>query len=277
MSNGRLQASTLIAVALFLLSVAPANAQFGKATPPRPSTNPPSNVGATHGTNYPSYYSPYAGWRHRYAWWYESYPYPGYPYPPPYYYAPGYYAAPGYPVEPSGPPGLRTTFGAQGQVGSDGSSGAVGINMSLEGERFGISGELSAIHIQGRDEFSTADDIQLLNIYGTYAVIAAPRGRLRVEAGLTTAFAPDLVTAGPGIGLSGILGVLGPLGIEGAVHVTPFPYTQFDWSAGLAIGLGPVGIRGGWRRIWLDDRGLVDGIDHQSAFSGPYLGLTLAI
>ena len=113
-------------------------------------------------------------------------------------------------------------------------------------------------------------------MYATYALIASPFGRLRVEGGLTSAFAPDLVVAGPGAGFSGVIN-LGPLGIEGAIHGTPWPYRQLDWNAGLAINAGPVGFHGGWRRIFLDDRGLVDNVIHKDAFSGPYLGIGLTL
>jgi hypothetical protein len=43
------------------------------------------------------------------------------------------------------------------------------------------------------------------------------------------------------------------------------------------VGLGPAGLRAGWKQIYLNDLGLVDGIVHADLFSGPYLGVGFTI
>jgi hypothetical protein len=65
----------------------------------------------------------------------------------------------------------------------------------------------------------------------------------------------------------------GRVSLEGSFMVTPFPFTQLDGRAGLAVGFDQLGLRAGWRVQLLDDRGLVDGIAHRDVFNGPYLGL----
>ena len=89
-----------------------------------------------------------------------------------------------------------------------------------------------------------------------------------------SAFATDLQVVGPGLGFSGLVRLLGPIEAEAAIHGTPYPYHQLDWNAGLALQFGPLALRGGWRRIYLNDRGLVNkGVDHKDIFSGPYAGV----
>jgi len=56
-----------------------------------------------------------------------------------------------------------------------------------------------------------------------------------------------------------------------------YPYDQFDWNLGATLTFGRAQLHGGWRRIWLNDQGLVDGISHEEAFSGPYLGLSFTL
>jgi hypothetical protein len=180
---------------------------------------------------------------------------------------------------------IKLTLGAEGQAHTSGQAfsgrqgftggGSVAVNLRLEGQRFGMNTQFTSIFVKPDDGSVGTDTLRLFNIYATYALVANDRGRLRLEAGLNSAFAPDLSVAGPGVGLSAVLRIAGPLGIEGAVHGTPFPYRELDWNAGVALALGPLGLRGGWRRIWLDDRGLVDGTSHRDAFSGPYVGLAV--
>lgn len=287
MANLKLLVSLGSAISLLVAPVS-AEARFGKHGSSSGSSSSSGNSGGSHsstpGGSYgvPSYrgsyyYRPnYYGWPGYYSGW-GFYPYFGFY--SPYYYSP--YATPNeYPysdasVSRAGPsPDIKATLGAEGQGFTGG--GSVGINGGLEGKRFGVNAQFTSIFLNADPGTIGSDSIKLFNIYATYALIAHERGRLRVEGGLTSAFAPDLTVAGPGVGFSGIVKLLGPLGAEGAVHVTPFPYHQLDWNVGLALGLGPLGLRGGWRRIWLDDNGLVDaGVSHQDVFNGPYLGLAL--
>jgi len=280
-------ASTL-AVAL---APSPAEARFGK----RSGSSGGNSGGGVHGSSGgggvyygPRYYAPYRyyGWPSLYAGWgYGYYPFGYYP---PYFYDPYAYPVAGQPVLVQQAPGpkITTTLALEGQTfGTLDSSGyhgrgngsALGGRLAFEGQRLGINLQFTAISAPVDNVSSPQrDTIGLFNVYGTYALISHPHGRLRIEAGLTSAFAPDLTTAGPGGGFSAVI-LLGPVGIEGAIHGTPFPYRQLDWNTGLALNLGPLGLHGGWRRIFLDDRGLVDSTSHTDTFGGPYLGLTLTL
>jgi len=230
---------------------------------------------------YPSFY---------YGWGFGYYPYFG-------YYAPYYYPAYAYPVAPpqqptvaqqAPPPVVHTTITAEAQaVGSSGSGtfstdrgGIVGLSARIEGERLGLNARFTSIFPQWGNTFDSYvgwEAIKLFDLFITYALISTPHSRLRIEAGLSSAFTHWLTTAGFGGGLSLVANVFGPLGIEGAVYGTPYPYRELVWSGGLSLTFGAVGLHGGWRRIFLDDRGLVDGVVNKDSFSGPYasLGITL--
>lgn len=53
------------------------------------------------------------------------------------------------------------------------------------------------------------------------------------------------------------------------------PYRQWTLSFAHRVRWGQ-GLRGGWRGLVLDDRGLVDGEQHRDRFNGPYAGLGLS-
>jgi hypothetical protein len=166
-------------------------------------------------------------------------------------------------------------------VGYRGDSGAFALGFAVDVHRFGVSTQFTSLYLPVDYGSGFAlhgnDDIGLFNLFATYSVVASRGARLRLEAGLMSAFAPALSTAGPGFGLSALIGAAGPLGFEGMVHMTPYPFREIDADLGLVVQVGLVGIRGGWRRIWLDDRGLVDQVSHQDVFSGPYFGLLFAM
>lgn len=157
--------------------------------------------------------------------------------------------------------------------------GGVGLGLSLgvERDRLGFQIRSTGIFVPADDGSGGVDSIKLVNIHVTYALLSGTHGKLRVGAGLDSAFAPDIIMAGPGLGLSASLGLLGPIGAEASVTLTPFPYAQLDWNAGLSMGLGALGFRAGWRRLWLNDNGVVDGVAHQDMFSGPYVAVALAL
>jgi hypothetical protein len=53
------------------------------------------------------------------------------------------------------------------------------------------------------------------------------------------------------------------------------PHLQLDGQAGLAVHLGVLTLRAGWRALLLDERGLVDGEVHRDVLGGPFGGLGL--
>lgn len=171
--------------------------------------------------------------------------------------------------EPSTPLTLRT--GVNG--GALGGGVAVDAFAGLEGERLGVEGRYTHLGLPTDDGSSGQDEIGLLEVHLTAALWASERGRLRAEAGFSSAQAPDITMIGPSFGLSSQAVIAGPLDLEARVQLTPLPYRQLDASAGLAVHLSALTLRGGWRGLVLDDQGQVDGEQHVDAMGGPYVGL----
>jgi len=155
--------------------------------------------------------------------------------------------------------------------------GAVaGADATFEGKRWGARLTLSYITAPSEDDDSK-DSITLFDGHVSYAFLASPIGRLRVEVGFASAFAPDVSFLAPNLGLSGSVGLAGPLSFEASCRYAPWPFQKIDATAGLAITLlDQIAIRVGWRHLWLDDRGVLGGVRHTDTFTGPYLGAALA-
>ncbi|ADO68597.1 conserved uncharacterized protein [Stigmatella aurantiaca DW4/3-1] len=165
------------------------------------------------------------------------------------------------------------------RLGVDGSAmgGGAGANLflAIEGQRMGLDGRLTLLSLPTDDGTQGSDELSVGSVHLTYALVAHDRLRLRLEGGVSIATAPDLTTGGPSFGLSFDACLGGPFDLELRAQATPLPYQQFDAQAGLAIHLNALVLRGGWRGLFLDDSGLVDGVSHQDALSGPYVGLGL--
>lgn len=107
---------------------------------------------------------------------------------------------------------------------------------------------------------------------------------MRLETGVSILALPDSPAAadeewrgktllGPDVGISGQLGLVGPIGIEGYARLTPFPQRVADTFIGLAVHGGPLGVNAGWR--WVDVAG--NGRDApRLMFRGPQVGIGLA-
>lgn len=300
-----------------LLASGPALAQgrFGVRTPPpSPAPHPvaPSpGAGGNPGGQWTSHGPPVVhpvpppyvyGWGFGYRgwlwdpWWpepvpvgpptvvapYGTYVAPGYP---PGVYPPGNYPPPpaGTPVDEDGLPiepersVRRTVFSITGygqHVESKGS--AFGLGFGVEGEHWGFLAQWNGFYLDSLTGDGT-DNINLVHLHATYAVLSGPLGRLRLHLGASGAFAPDLTRVGPSVGISAALGLIGPLGIEGQVSYTPTPFVEFDAFAGLSIGWDHLALRGGYHWTYVDDRGLVDGIAHTERYQGPWIGLGIAL
>jgi hypothetical protein len=220
-------------------------------------------------------YAPYATYRE--SWWA----------PRPWYgWGFGYYpvvAGPAYypeQTEEASPADFHLTLGISGQAvnpGQNYTGGAASFQFAMEGEHFGFSSELLSFMLPAEDGSGAVDRISLVDANLTYALVSNAHGRLRLEGGLSSAVAPDIAFFGPDFGVSGALGLLGPVSIDFSLRAVPYPFRKVDWSAGLAVPLGPFALRGGWRVTWLDDAGYVDGVQHVDTYSGPYLGLAIAL
>ena len=174
------------------------------------------------------------------------------------------------------PATLRITAGVQASIFVAGESGVtLGVHGHLEGERWGVVMTGQNIAVRALDGSGAMDNLQQAQARVTFAFLTGRYGRLRAELGADAIFAPNLTAVGPSGALAGSLWIVGPLALEGSVLVTPYPFWQLDYQAGLAVGLGPVGLRAGWRTQVLDDRGLADGVVHRDVFMGPYVGVAV--
>ncbi|GHG79058.1 hypothetical protein [Comamonas sp. JC664] len=169
---------------------------------------------------------------------------------------------------------LSFRLGLQGGPVSEGGAGG-DLFLGLEGHRFGIDLRLTGLGLPTDDGSYGADTITLTQSHLTWALISHERARVRAEAGISTAHAPDITFVGPSLGASLEACLAGPLDVEARLQVTPFPYRQVDASAALALHLGAVVLRGGYRGMVLDDAGFVDGIVNVDTFHGPFLGIGL--
>ncbi|MFP2930041.1 hypothetical protein ACLESO_33565 [Pyxidicoccus sp. 3LG] len=169
---------------------------------------------------------------------------------------------------------LLVRLGLQGDLLGDG--GAMGLFMAMEGRRMGMDTRYTGLVLPADDGSADVDRISLLSAHVTAALWAGERGRVRVEAGVASAHAPDILFVGPSFGAS-VEACIGrsPVDLEARLQATPFPHRQVDAQAGLALHLGAFNMRGGWRGLYLNDAGHTDGEEHAEGFAGPYLGLGL--
>ncbi|ATB27248.1 hypothetical protein [Melittangium boletus] len=296
------QLGLVLAVALVGLGPGSAEARFGKRSNP-----PPSNSGGSPGRPSPSpspghdassprprprpsggyysgYFSPYGYYGdpwNRYAYFDPAWAWPFMgPYVPS--YGRYYVSAPDWRrsrtvvgVEDAAVKPITTDFFADGGAVSEGYS--VGLGMQTDGERFGFGLKLNLFNLATDDGSPGRDSISLISVAPSILLVNRERVTWRVSGGLDAAFAPDVTMVGPGLGTSARLGLVGPLKLEASAHLTPLPYVQLNGDAGLAVDLGLVRLRGGYRATYLNDQGAVDGNVHRDFFRGPYAGFSLVL
>jgi hypothetical protein len=210
-------------------------------------------------------------WRHNSwpAYWYEPRPaYVGYA---------GYSASPQ--VEGTPDYGLRIRTELTGDVMpfSTLDGGSASAQLRIEGPKWGVALEGRHIAVNADDGSGEVDGLSFFNGFVTYALLGNERGRLRLEAGGQSAFAPDLIVLSPAVGASFAIGFGEHFGLEAVTRASLWPHVQAELSAGLTYALGPLGLRMGWRGVYLNDNGWVDpGVAHSDAFSGPYFGAGMA-
>ncbi len=168
---------------------------------------------------------------------------------------------------------LMFRLNLEGQALGEGS--AVGLNVGLEGERWGVAVAGTGLRLATDDGTAGEDKIDLFSAHLTFALYTSDQARLRMEGGFASAKAPDVSFAGPSFALSFERCLFGPVDMETRAQLVPAPHLQVDAQAGLALHLNALNLRAGWRVLMLDDRGLVDDVVHRDYFSGPYAGLGL--
>jgi hypothetical protein len=165
-------------------------------------------------------------------------------------------------------------LGLEGQSAKQGSG--LGLHFGLEEERWGIATRLGGLSLKAEDGSGGRDRLYLADAHVTYAVAVSQRGRLRIETGLAAVRAPDATFLGPSLAMSFERCLLGALDLEGRIQWVPLPHLQVDGQIGLALHLGALALRGGWRGLYLDDRGLVDRVVHTEGVGGPFAGVGLS-
>lgn len=265
-------------------------APYPRAPGPYPSVPAPGHYGPTPYHYAPHYYPPYhySPFYWSFGWsfgWYPLYPaYPAYAYPvaPPPDGAP---LAPGQmaPVPPQ--ERIYTRFSLYGAGRHDGY--IAGLTFDLDSRLIGFNADIGALAwepVTGPLHSSASDPVTLANAHVTWTFLLQRSVRLRLETGVSMLDLPDSAPLfdrpwrgntlfGPDVGVSGHLGLVGPVGLEGHARITPYPQRIIDTFAGLTVHGGPVGVNAGWR--WVDIAG--DGIDApKMMFRGPQFGLVLA-
>ncbi|WP_426755648.1 hypothetical protein [Myxococcus sp. Y35] len=167
---------------------------------------------------------------------------------------------------------LLVRLGVQGDWLGEG--GAMGLFMAMDGRRLGLDARITGMALPAADGSDTTERLTLLSAHASAALWAGQRGRLRLEAGVASAHAPDIIFVGPSFGAS-VEACIGPspVDLEARVQAVPFPHRQVDAQAGLAVHVGSLNLRGGWRALYLNDAGHRDGEEHEERLNGPYLGL----
>ncbi len=167
---------------------------------------------------------------------------------------------------------LSVRMGVQGLMLRGEGSGA-DMFFGFEGWRFGLETHVLRLSLPAEDGLGGTDRLTLVEAHLSHALYVSEPVRVRVEGGVSTARGPDATFVGPSLAVSLEACVLGPLDLEARAQVTPLPYRQLDGRVGLALHLGGLMLRGGWRGLFLDDQGGVDGIAHQERLHGPYAGV----
>ncbi|WNG35464.1 hypothetical protein F0U61_18660 [Archangium violaceum] len=281
-----------LAVSLVGLGSGSAEARFGKSSrpaPSQPSPGSPSNGGGRpHRPHNPYYGWPYGGYYGFYGnpwvrYYYDpawAWPFlgPGRPYYGRYYdlmWRNRLTPRPSAQVESASAHPIQADLTADASFVAQGY--AMGLGLQAEGKQLGFGIKLHMFNLATDDGSPGRDSISLLALKPSVLLVANDTLRVRVSGGLDMAFAPDVTFVGPGLGASTLLRLAGPLKLEASANLTPLPFVQLSGDAGLAVELGPVRLRGGYRAIYLDDQGHVDGHRNRELFAGPYAGLALVL
>jgi hypothetical protein len=169
--------------------------------------------------------------------------------------------------------------------GGSSSGGAGGVALAVEGHRTGF--EVAADAFTAASSTTGALDrtgtLGLATAHLTWAIASEDAFRLRLELGGSMLSMPDRgayagtpyagnTAFGPDVGISGSLGLLGPLGLEGHARVTQLPVPVTDLRAAMAFRGGPFALSLGWRSIEVAGDGRTGPAVH---FDGPELGLAV--
>lgn len=202
-----------------------------------------------------------------------------------------------YPIYPAPPPdvsdlrpgggqaltdGPRTSASLRATVATDVHGGVAGLALAVDGRSLGFQASIDAIdrsRAPATDPTGSLGTLGYGTMHATWSFLSERNVRVRLEAGASVVTLGDASGAGappyagsslvgPSFGVSGHLGLLGPVGLEGHARVTPSPVPVSDSRVALAIRGGPLAIGLGYR--WLGIQG--DGTSAPDLrFAGPEL------
>lgn len=168
--------------------------------------------------------------------------------------------------------------------GAGDAHGAAGtLAVSMEGPIAGFAADVTGLALADASSATTNAALTLGSARATWSIVSDESFRLRVELGGSMLSVPatgtyagtpyaNTMSFGPQVGVSGTLGLVGPIGFEAHARVTPYPVPVFDARAAVVLRGGPFALSGGWRQIDVNGNGLDEPAAH---FKGPELGLQL--
>jgi hypothetical protein len=165
---------------------------------------------------------------------------------------------------------------------SSGDGAAAGVSLTVDGRRAGMHAGFDGFELSGSGAVTaTSPALTLARASATFSVLSAASFRLRLEAGGSALSMPSsgayagmpyagTTAFGPELGVSGQLGLVGPIGVEAHARFTLYPVPVTDVRSALALRAGPIAVTAGWRAIQVSG----DGIEGPEGwFDGPELGV----
>jgi hypothetical protein len=190
---------------------------------------------------------------------------------------------PGYAPVPATPPqAAAAVVRATGAFGS-GDSGAVGMAFAVDGPHAGFDLSFDAFAPTITPPWvgglgGSMDAYGFSTAHFAYPVLDGPNFRLRLQAGGSWLSVPSSTSGGStdafgiDLGVSANVGLIGPLGVEGHAHFTPYPVPVIDLRLAAAIRAGAFALTGGYRVI---DVAADSRTGPAARFEGPEIGLGL--
>jgi hypothetical protein len=166
---------------------------------------------------------------------------------------------------------------ATAAVGS-GDSGAAGMAFAVDTPHAGFDLSFDAFSPAPGGLGGPAEAYGYGTAHFAYPVLEGPSFRLRLLGGgswlsvPSTSYGGSTDAFGIDLGISANVGLVGPLGLEGHAHFTPYPVPVIDLRAAAAIRAGAFALTGGYRVI---DVAADSRTGPAARFEGPEIGLGL--
>jgi hypothetical protein len=178
------------------------------------------------------------------------------------------------------PPNYHTVL--TGDLVFGGDKLVAGLGLLVEERLLGVRASLDVIALPSYEngERQYTDSVYVGQVRGTVALVALPQVRLRAEAGVHFAVAPEVSFVAPGLGTSLAINLTSLLGLDLRLNGSIWPYTQVDARASATLAINRFGLSAGVRSLYLNDDGALgeanagDTSDH---VWGPYVALAIVL